>query len=74
MRQTCRAEAKAGPSDPLVLWGRASDQRIKATPGITKVVPLPSNREAITRLITGEPSYPKGCGVIPWEVRRGTTW
>ncbi len=35
VRQTCRAEAKAGPSDPLVLRGRASDQRIKATPGIT---------------------------------------
>ena len=58
MRLTGRAEAKAGPSDPPVPWGRAGDQRIKATPGITCVVPLPGNREAITRLITGEPSYP----------------
>ena len=59
MRPTGRAEAKAGPSDPPVLRGRAGDQRIKATPGITCVVPLTGNREAITRLITGEPSYPK---------------
>ena len=72
MRPTGRADAKAGPSDPPVPRGRAGDQRIKATPGITCVVPLPGNREATTRLITGEPSYLKGCGVIPWEVWRGT--
>ncbi len=59
MRPTGRAEAKAGPSDPPVLRGRAGDQRIKATPGITLVVPLPGNWEARTRLITGEPSCPK---------------
>ncbi len=34
-RQTRRAGAKAGSSDPVVLCGRAIAQRIKGTPGIT---------------------------------------
>ena len=34
-RQTSRAGAKAGLSDPAVLDGKAVAQRIKATPGIT---------------------------------------
>ena len=34
-RPTSRAEAKAGPSDPVVPCGRAIAQRIKGTPGIT---------------------------------------
>ena len=34
-RQTCRAGAKAGHSDPVVPRGRAIAQRIKGTPGIT---------------------------------------
>src|SRR6185295_17553158 len=34
-RQTCRAGAKAGVSDPAVTSGRAVAQRIKGTPGIT---------------------------------------
>ena len=34
-RRTGRAGAKAGPSDPVVLGGRAIAQRIKGTPGIT---------------------------------------
>ena len=34
-RRTCRAGAKAGSSDPVVLYGRAIAQRIKGTPGIT---------------------------------------
>src|SRR6266705_312282 len=34
-RQTCRAGAKAGPSDPTAPRGRAVAQRIKGTPGIT---------------------------------------
>ena len=34
-RPTSRAEAKAGPSDPVVPRGRAIAQRIKGTPGIT---------------------------------------
>ena len=35
MRPTGRAGAKAGLSDPVVLSGKAIDQRIKGTPGIT---------------------------------------
>jgi Family of unknown function (DUF6467) len=34
-RQTCRAGAKAGPSDPTVAGGSAVAQRLKGTPGIT---------------------------------------
>ena len=34
-RLTGRAGAKAGYSDPVVLYGRAIAQRIKGTPGIT---------------------------------------
>ena len=34
-RQTSRAGAKAGLSDPVVLHGRAIAQWIKGTPGIT---------------------------------------
>ena len=34
-RQTSRAGAKAGISDPMVPSGRAIAQRIKGTPGIT---------------------------------------
>ena len=34
-RLTDRAGAKAGLSDPAVLYGKAVAQRIKATPGIT---------------------------------------
>lgn len=34
-RETSRAGAKAGLSDPVVLNGRAIAQRIKGTPGIT---------------------------------------
>ena len=34
-RRTRRAGAKAGLSDPVVLYGRAIAQRIKGTPGIT---------------------------------------
>ena len=34
-RCTYRAETKVGHSDPVVLSGKAIDQRIKGTPGIT---------------------------------------
>ena len=34
-RHTGRAGAKAGFSDPVVLYGRAIAKRIKGTPGIT---------------------------------------
>ena len=35
VRQTCRAVAKAGPSDPAVECGIAVAHRTKGTPGIT---------------------------------------
>lgn len=35
VRPASRADAKAGPSEPVVLCGRAIDQRIKVTLGIT---------------------------------------
>ena len=38
-RQTSRADAKAGPSDPVVACGSAIAQRIKGTPGITGLSP-----------------------------------
>ena len=38
-RRTGRAGAKAGFSDPVVLYGRAIAQRIKGTPGITGLSP-----------------------------------
>ena len=34
-RRTCRAGRKLGLSEPVVPCGRAIDQRIKVTPGIT---------------------------------------
>jgi hypothetical protein len=34
-RPTSRAGTKVGPSDPVVLYGRAIAHRIKGTPGIT---------------------------------------
>ncbi len=35
MRETSRADAKAGPSDPAVAGGCAVAHRTKGTPGIT---------------------------------------
>ena len=35
VRQTCRAGAKAGPSDPAPACGSGVAQRLKGTPGIT---------------------------------------
>ena len=35
VRLTSRTGTKVGPSDPVVLYGRAIAQRIKGTPGIT---------------------------------------
>ena len=34
-RRTCRADAKSGPSEPMLVRRNGKDQRIKATPGIT---------------------------------------
>ena len=35
VRETFRAGTKVGLSDPVVLHGKAIDQRLKGTPGIT---------------------------------------
>jgi hypothetical protein len=35
VRRTNHTETKVGHSDPIVLRGKAIDQRIKGTPGIT---------------------------------------
>ncbi len=35
MRQTSRTVAKAGLSDPVILYGKVIAKRIKGTPGIT---------------------------------------
>ena len=34
-RRMCRADAKAGPSEPMLARRSGKDQQIKATPGIT---------------------------------------
>src|SRR5712691_1196497 len=82
-RQTCRAGAKAGHSDPAVKRGIAVAQRIKGTPGITglsfprvhidgrvwhlNIWGEPAEMLVKHRLITGKP-YRRESGVIPWEV------
>ena len=35
VRLTNRTEMKVGHSDPIILYGKVIDQRIKSTPGIT---------------------------------------
>src|SRR5712671_7473016 len=69
-RLTSRAGAKAGHSDPVVLYGRAIAQRIKGTPGITGLSPPRVHiDEAVWHLDVGS-SHP-GAGVGPkgWAVR-----
>ena len=39
VRPTSRTGTKVGLSEPAVLYGKAVDQRIKATPGITGLSP-----------------------------------
>src|SRR3954467_457055 len=69
-RQTSRAGAKAGVSDPAVTSGSAVAQRIKGTPGITGLsVPRVHIDEPVWHLDVGS-SHP-GAGVGPkgWAVR-----
>src|SRR5215207_1921895 len=69
-RQTCRAGAKAGLSDPAVKSGIAVAQRIKGTPGITGLYsPRVHIDESVWHLDVGS-SHP-GAGVGPkgWAVR-----
>ena len=70
MRQTCRAGAKAGLSDPAVASGSAVAQRIKGTPGITGLSgPRVHIDGPVWHLDVGS-SHPGG-GVAPkgWAVR-----
>ena len=60
-RPTSRAGAKAGHSDPVVLYGRAIAQRIKGTPGITRLIPAPR-------------SFISTGGVWHLDVRLITSW
>ena len=69
-RLTSRAGAKAGHSDPVVLYGRAIAQRIKGTPGITGLSsPRVHIDGRVWHLDVGS-SHP-GAGVGPkgWAVR-----
>ena len=78
MRQTSRAGAKAGQSDPTVPCGRAVAYRIKATPGITGLsLPSVHSDGEVWHLDVGS-SHP-GAGVGPkgWAVRplkRHASW
>src|SRR5213592_4228773 len=77
-RLTSRAGAKAGHSDPVVLYGRAIAQRIKGTPGITGLfLPRVHIDGGVWHLDVGS-SHP-GAGVGPkgWAVRplkRHASW
>src|SRR5438132_6110565 len=69
-RQTCRAGAKAGHSDPAVACGSAVAQRTKGTPGITGLSsPRVHIDGKVWHLDVGS-SHP-GAGVGPkgWAVR-----
>ena len=77
-RRTCRADAKAGSSDPTRASGSRVDYRIKATPGITGLsCPRVHIDGKVWHLDVGS-SHP-GAGVGPkgWAVRplkRHASW
>ena len=56
----CRADAKAGPSEPTLARRSGEDQRIKATPGITGWYhPSVHSDDGVRHLDVGSP-YPGG--------------
>jgi hypothetical protein len=77
-RQACRADAKAGPSDPAVECGIAVAQRIKGTPGITGLsLPRVHIDEAVWHLDVGSShpgaeEGPKGLAVR--QLKRYASW
>jgi hypothetical protein len=77
-RLTGRARPKGGFSDPVVLNGRAIDQRIKATPGITGLfLPRVHIDEEVWHLDVGSShpgavEGPKGWAVRP--LKRYVSW
>src|SRR5699024_10396 len=70
VRLTSRAGTKVGLSDPVVPYGRAIAQRIKATPGITGLSPPRVHIDGEVWYIDVGSSHP-GAGVGPkgWAVR-----
>ena len=77
-RSTDQADAKAGPSDPTVLRGKAEDHRIKGTPGITGLSrPRVHIDGAVWHLDVGSPHPgavfgPKGLSVR--QLKRYVSW
>ena len=70
MRRTCRAGTKVGFSDPVVLYGRAIAQRIKATPGITGLSPPRVHIDGeVWHLDVGSSHPGAGEGPKGWAVR-----
>ena len=69
-RQTRRADTKVGSSDPVVLYGRAIAQRIKATPGITGLsLPRVHIDGEVWHLDVGSSHPGAGEGPKGWAVR-----
>src|ERR671933_1489925 len=69
-RQTCRAGAKAGHSDPAVKSGIAVAQRIKGTPGITGLsFPRVHIDGRVWHLDVGSSHPGAGAGPKGWAVR-----
>src|SRR5690625_5391095 len=70
VRLTSRAGTKVGLSDPVVPYGRAIAQRIKATPGITGLSPPRVHIDGEVWYLEVGSSHP-GAGVGPkgWAVR-----
>ena len=73
-RLISRADAKAGPNDPVVPCGRAIAQQIKGTPGITGLSP-PSvhSGEAVWHLDVGS-SHPGAEGGPKGSAVRRLKW
>ncbi len=61
-RLTSRADGKPGPSDPVVLCGRAIAQRIKGTPGITGLSPPSVHSGGEVWHLDVGPSHPGAVG------------
>src|SRR6266513_6301438 len=77
-RQTCRAGAKAGPSDPTAPRGRAVAHRLKGTPGITGLsCPRVHIDGKVWHLDVGSSHPGAGAGPKGWAVRplkRHASW
>jgi hypothetical protein len=70
VRHTCRADAKAGLSDPAVAYGSAVAHRIKGTPGITGLsLPRVHIDGVVWHLDVGSSHPGAGEGPKGWAVR-----